>query len=107
MTASTLPKAVENFVAATNAHDVAALEKAFAAGATIVDNGNAFATEGELREFFQVHLVDPRIVLTPTSYDAGRLVASGDGEFPGGPLSFAFTFAITDDVITDLVIEPV
>ena len=32
MTAITLPKAIENFVAATNAHDVIALEKAFAPG---------------------------------------------------------------------------
>ena len=107
MTAITLPKAIEDFVAATNAHDVIALEKAFAPGATIVDDGRTFATETELREFFQLHLVDPKIVLTPTSYEDGRLVASGDGDFPGGPLSFAFTFGINDDAITDLVIEPV
>ena len=107
MTTITLPKAIENFVAATNAHDVSALEQAFAPGATVVDDGNAFATETELREFFQVHLVDPKIVLTPISFEDGRLVASGDGDFPGGPLSFAFTFGIKDDAITDLVIEPV
>ena len=29
MTAITLPKAIDNFVAATNAHDVSALQKAF------------------------------------------------------------------------------
>ncbi|RKQ88311.1 SnoaL-like protein [Solirubrobacter pauli] len=107
MTAITLPRAIETFVAATNAHDAKALEAAFAPGATIVDAGTTFATEAELREFFQVHLVNPKIVLTPTSYEDGRLVASGDGDFPGGPLSFAFTFGIDDDVITDPVIEPV
>lgn len=107
MTAITLPKAIENFVSATNAHDVDALQGAFAPGATIVDNGTAFATEAEVLEFFQVHLIAPKIVLTPTSYEHGRLVASGDGDFPGGPLSFAFTFGLEDDAITDLVIEPV
>lgn len=107
MTAITLPKAIEHFVAATNAHDASALEAAFAPGATVVDNGTTFATEAELREFFEVRLVAPKIVLTPTSYEDGRLVASGDGDFPGGPLSFAFTFGIEGDAITDLVIEPV
>lgn len=107
MTAITLPTAIEHFVAATNAHDVTALERVFSRGATIVDNGNTFATETELREFFETHLVAPKIVLTPTAYEDGRLVASGDGDFPGGPLSFAFTFGIEGDAITDLVIEPV
>lgn len=107
MTAFTLPTAIDDFVAATNAHDMGALERAFAPGATIVDNGTHFATEAELRAFFQDHLVGPKIVLTPTSYEDGRLVASGDGNFPGGPLSFAFTFKVEDGAITDLVIEPV
>lgn len=107
MTAITLPIAIENFVAATNAHDVSALERAFAPGATIVDNGSTFATETERRAFFQDHLVTPKIVLTPTSHEDGRLVASGDGDFPGGPLSFAFTFEVEGNAITDLVIEPV
>ncbi|MFI7587369.1 hypothetical protein ACIB24_09875 [Spongisporangium articulatum] len=46
-------------------------------------------------------------MLTPTSFEGDRLVASGDGDFPGGPLSFAFVFAIEDDRVTDLVIDPV
>lgn len=46
-------------------------------------------------------------MLTPTSFEGNRLVASGDGDFPGGPLSFAFVFDIKDNQIADLVIEPV
>jgi len=34
-------------------------------------------------------------------------VASGDGDFPGGPLDFAFDFETEDDAITSLSIEPV
>jgi hypothetical protein len=55
----------------------------------------------------QDHLIDPKIVLTLTSYADNRLVASGDGDFPGGPLSFAFVFGIKDDQVTDLAIDPV
>jgi len=99
-----LPRAVDNFVTATNAHDGEALFAVFAPGATVVDDGTTYATEAALREWIKVHQVDPRIVITPTSFDADRLVASVDGEFPGGPLVFAFTFATRDDVITDLSI---
>jgi hypothetical protein len=105
MTLITLPQAVENFIATTNAHDGDALFAAFATRATVVDDGTTYATEAELRGWIKVHQVDPKLGITPTSYDAGRLVASVDGEFPGGPLTFAFTFETKDDVITNLSID--
>lgn len=105
MSEITLPQAVEDFVTATNAHDGDGLLAVFAPGAVVVDDGTTYATETELREWIKVHQVDPKIVITPTSFDADRLVASVDGEFPGGPLSFAFTFATKGDAITHLSIE--
>ncbi|MEU7977944.1 nuclear transport factor 2 family protein [Micromonospora sp. NPDC049081] len=102
-----LPQAVENFVAATNAHDPNALAAVFADGATVHDDGTAYTGESAIREWIQVHLINPKIVITPTSFVDDRLVASGDGEFPGGPLSFAFVFGLKDDQVTDLAITPV
>ena len=106
MSVISLPQTVERFVSATNAHDADALLATFAPGAVVVDDGATFATETELRGFVEDQMVAPRIVLTPTSYDADRLVASGDGDFPGGPLTFAFVFTTEDDRITRLVIDP-
>jgi ketosteroid isomerase-like protein len=103
----TLPTAVENFVAATNTHDANALAAVFSDGATVRDDGKAYTGAAEIRAWIQGHLIDPRIVITPTSFAGDRLVASGDGDFPGGPLSFAFLFGIEDDRVTDLAIEPV
>jgi len=103
----TLPQAVENFVAATNTHDGNALAAVFGDGATVRDDGKTWVGGAEIRQWIEGHLITPRIVLTPTSYADGRLVASGDGDFPGGPLSFAFVFVIEDDRITDLAITPV
>jgi ketosteroid isomerase-like protein len=103
----TLPNAIENFIAATNAHDANALAAVFDDGATVRDDGKTWAGEAEIREWIQGHLIDPKIVLTPTSFAGDRLVASGDGDFPGGPLSFSFVFGIKDDQITDLAIAPV
>jgi ketosteroid isomerase-like protein len=106
MAVVTLPKAVDDFVSATNAHDADALFAVFAPDAIVVDDGATFATEAELRGFIGNQMVAPKIVLTPISYDSNRLVASGDGEFPGGPLTFAFDFATKDNLITHLSIEP-
>jgi ketosteroid isomerase-like protein len=100
-----LPQTIEQFVSATNAHDADALLAVFAPDAVVVDDGATFATEAELRGFVENQIVAPKVVLTPISYDADRLVASGDGDFPGGPLTFAFTFATKDDLITHLSIE--
>jgi ketosteroid isomerase-like protein len=107
MTVMSLPQAVEQFVSATNDHDADALLAVFAPEAVVVDDGATFATEDELSGFIRNQIVAPKIVLTPISYDGDRLVASGDGDFPGGPLTFAFTFATKDNLITHLSIEPV
>lgn len=102
----TLPTTVGAFVAATNAHDADALFAVFAGGATVTDDGTTYDTEPALREWIKVHQVDQRIVITPISWQGTRLVASVDGEFPGGPLRFAFTFTEQDGTITGLSIEP-
>ena len=63
----------------------------FAPDAVVVDDGATYATEAELRGLIQNQIVAPKVVLTPISYyEADRLVASGDGDFPGNPLTFAF-----------------
>ncbi|BCJ48375.1 polyketide cyclase [Actinoplanes ianthinogenes] len=107
MSVITLPKAVGDFIAATNAHDATSLATVFSDTATVRDAGKTWTGEAELREWIQGHLIDPKVVLTPTSFAGDRLIASGDGDFPGGPLSFALMFAIKHDKITDLAIEPV
>jgi hypothetical protein len=105
MSTITLPKAVQDFVTTTNSHDGDALFAVFAPGATVVDDGTTYATASAVREWIKVHQVDPKVVITPTSFDANRLVASVDGDFPGGPLVFAFSFTTGDDRITSLSIE--
>lgn len=105
MAVISLPQAVEQFVSATNAHDADALFAVFAPGAVVVDDGTTFATEADLRGLIENQIVAPKVVLTPISYDADRLVASGAGEFPGSPLTFAFTFMTENDLVTHLSIE--
>ncbi|WP_432505145.1 hypothetical protein [Kineococcus arenarius] len=105
MSSITLTKAVQNFVTTTNAHDEEALFAVFAPGATVVDDGTTYATEDAVREWIRVHQVEPRIVITPTSFERNRLEASIDGEFPGGPLAFVFAFTTQGDLVSHLSIE--
>lgn len=107
MTEIDLPQGIERFVATNNAHDGDALLALFAPGATVADDGKTHTTAAEIRAWIKSHLTDPNIVITPRSYDGGRLIASGDGDFPGGPLDFAFDFELADGAITSLSIEPV
>jgi hypothetical protein len=105
MAVSTLPQVVEQFVSATKAHDADAMFAAFAPGAVVVDDGHTFDTEEKLRSLIKDQIVAPKVVLTPISYEGDRMVASGAGEFPGSPLTFAFTFTTEDNLITHLAIE--
>jgi len=107
MSVLSLPQVVERFVSTNNAHDGEALAALFAPGATVVDDGHTFATQEQIRGFINDQLVAPKVVITPTSYEDDRLVASCDGEFPGGPLTFAFVFQAEGDAITHLAIEVV
>ncbi|KQQ06047.1 MULTISPECIES: nuclear transport factor 2 family protein [unclassified Rathayibacter] len=105
MTTLTLPTAVDAFVAATNAHDGDALFAVFARDAVVVDDGATYSTPDRVREWLTVHQIEPRVVITPSSFEDGRLVASVDGDFPGGPLAFVFRFATRDGLVTELTIE--
>ncbi|MCF7551760.1 SDR family NAD(P)-dependent oxidoreductase [Pseudonocardia sp. WMMC193] len=102
-----LPAAVQTFVAATNTHDAEALLAVFAPGATVADDGATHSTAAAIRGWIQSHLIDPRIVITPISFGGDRMVASGDGDFPGGPLTFVFDFATDGELVTSLSIAPV
>lgn len=105
MSAITLPKAVENFVAANNNHDVEALMATFAADAIVSDDGETYTDDAGIRAWIGSHLVAPRIDITPTSFDGDRMVALSAGEFPGSPMSFAYNFDIDGDLVKGLSID--
>ncbi|MUK00630.1 hypothetical protein GM708_01005 [Vibrio cholerae] len=101
----TLPKAVENFVAANNAHDVDALMATLAADAVVSDDGRTYTDDAEICAWIGSHLIAPTIVITPTSFDGNRMVASSSGDFPGSPQPFTFKFDIDGDLVKGLSID--
>jgi ketosteroid isomerase-like protein len=105
MSAITLPKAVENFVAANNSHDVDALMATLAADAVVSDDGETYTDDASIRAWIGSHLIAPKIEIAPTSFDGNRMVASSSGDFPGSPMSFAYNFDIDGDRVTGLSID--
>src|ERR1041384_5721912 len=96
-----LPKAVENFVAAVNDHDAEALFGVLAEGAVVRDNGHTFTSEAEIRAWIQSDVIGPKVVMSPTSFEDGRLVASSNADLPGGPWDFVYAFVMKDDLVSD------
>lgn len=105
MSAVTLPKAVADFVAATNAHDADGLFAVLADGAVVRDDGHTLTTEAEIRAWIRSHLVEPRIVISPTSFEGGRLIAVTDAAALEAPLTFAYDVVIDGDLISELAID--
>jgi hypothetical protein len=107
MSEITLPKAVENFVAANNTHDVDALMATLSADAVVSDDGKTYTDDADIRDWIGSHLIGPKIVIHPTSFEGNRMVASSTGDFPGNTQPFAFDFDFDGDLVKGLSIEPV
>ncbi|MHA7239811.1 nuclear transport factor 2 family protein [Arthrobacter sp. TMS1-12-1] len=101
---------VVDFIAATNRHDADALFALFAPDATVSDDGTTYTTSAEIQQWIRDHQIAPRITLDPLAYNrtddgAATLIAAADGDFPGGPLPFAFDFTFDDGQVTALSIS--
>lgn len=105
MSEITLPKAIENFVAANNTHDVDALMATLSADAVVSDDGKTYTDDAGIRGWIGSHLIGPKIVITPTSFEGNRMVASSAGDFPGSPQPFAFNFDVDGDLVKSLSID--
>ncbi|PZE86783.1 nuclear transport factor 2 family protein [Curtobacterium sp. MCBD17_032] len=101
---------VKDFIGATNRHDADALLAVFAADASVTDDGTTYTGSAEIEQWIREHQIAPRITLGPTAYENGdgsavQLTASADGDFPGGPLPFAFRFTLDAQSVQALEIR--
>ena len=104
-----LPTAIELYFAAENSGDVGALDTCLSAGATVLDEGRTYAGLAEIKRWKAEtkkkygHTIEP---LHAEERD-GRTVVKGkvSGNFPGSPVTLAFSFALADDKIASLEIH--
>jgi hypothetical protein len=104
-----LPKPIELYMSAENAHDTDALAACFAPDATVKDEGRTrkglkdiVAWRRETAEKYQ-HTVEPIAI----AEQAGKTVVTTklSGNFPGSPITLNFAFQLRNDKITSLDIR--
>jgi len=106
----TLPATIDLYFTSENAHDPSAIDRCFAAGADVRDEGKTFngiaaikTWRVETGEKYH-HTVEPRIVSTRD----GKVVVTAkvSGDFPGSPINLEHIFEIEGGRIVSLEIRP-
>jgi hypothetical protein len=106
----TLPAPIALYFTSENAHDTSAVDRCFAAGAVVRDEGKTItgvaaiqAWRAETEQKYH-HIVEPLSVATRD----GKVVVTGkvSGNFPGSPINLQHIFEIKDGRIVSLEIRP-
>jgi SnoaL-like domain len=106
----TLPASIDLYFTSENAHDPSAINRCFAVGAVVRDEGKTItdvaaikAWRIETSEKYH-HVVEPLSVSTRD----GKVVVTGkvSGDFPGSPINLDHSFEIEDGRIVSLEIRP-
>jgi hypothetical protein len=100
MAATVTEPLVASFVEATNRHDADELAGLFGPESVVIDDNTEYRGAAQIARWLQEHQIAPKITLTVVDYDptTSTLTANADGDFPGGPLPFAFRFTLADTI---------
>lgn len=107
----TLPAPISTYLAAHREHDTTTAIAAFAADATVTDEGRTHEGVDQIRAWMEKS--SGEFTYTTSFVSASRDDAGGwdvvqhlEGDFPGGEVDLHFRFALEGDRIARLVIEP-
>jgi hypothetical protein len=106
-----LPTIVRTYLTAHREHDNTTAIAAFAADATVIDEGHTYLGLEEIRDWLQQSAGEYTYTIELTGAD--RLgedhwvaIQHLEGNFPGGVVDLRFEFSIAGDKIRRLVIAP-
>jgi len=101
-----LPKAVEAYIAAKNAHDPEAAAQTFAEDGIVHDEAKVHRGRAEIAAWTSDTVEKYRMTMTPLSATerGGKtvVIAKVEGTFPGSPIDLTFNFELGDDGIRSL-----
>jgi SnoaL-like protein len=106
----TLRPPIDLYFTSENAHDPSAIDRCFAAGAVVLDEGKTITSVAAIKAWRVEtgekyhHTVEPLIVSTQD----GKVVVTGkvSGNFPGSPIKLEHLFQIESGRIASLEIRP-
>ncbi|MDG2522603.1 nuclear transport factor 2 family protein [Caulobacter segnis] len=103
-----IPLPIADYVAANARLDIDGMMKPFAADAVLLDNGERFAGQAEIRTLLTKMGTGLKAIFTPDTirHDHGQVVVEGQthGDFKGSPIRFTYRFDLDGDVIKALEI---
>src|SRR5207249_4023673 len=106
---ATLPRPIQNYIDASNAHDVPSILACFADDATVRDENTTHRSKIDIERWLRTTIEKYRFQfkpLSPEARDNETIVAVQiSGTFPGSPITLDYHFAIADDKITALIID--
>jgi hypothetical protein len=97
----TLPKTLDNYFAAQNAHDVEGMVTCFAPDAEVRDESRHYSGHDEIREWKRETIAKYGISIEPLDQtnEGGTTTIIGrvTGNFPGSPANLTYGFGLSEE----------
>jgi len=108
---ATIPDVIQDYQAAHDRHYTDIALAAFTADATVLDDGREHHGSAAIRQWLASAASEytfTRTLLGAEPLDEGRWLVRNhlEGDFPGGEVDLGYEFALTDGLISRLVIAP-
>src|SRR5207245_944670 len=104
-----LPRTIQNYIDASNAHDVQSILACFADDAMVRDENTTHRGKIDIERWTTSTIEKYKFQFKPLSAeerDSETIVAVQiSGTFPGSPISLDYRFALTNDKIASLIID--
>jgi len=104
-----LPRTIQNYIDASNAHDVQSILACFADDATVRDENTTHRGKIDIERWATETIEKYKFQFKPLSTedrDNETVVAVEiSGTFPGSPISLDYRFALTSDKIASLTVD--
>ena len=106
---ATLPRPIQNYIDASNAHDVPSILACFADDATVRDENTTHRGKIDIERWATETIEKYKFQFKPLGAKDGDnetiVAVEISGTFPGSPISLDYRFALTSDKIASLTID--
>jgi hypothetical protein len=104
-----LPRPIQNYIEASNAHNVQSILACFSDDATVRDENTTHRGKIDIERWLKTTIEKYAFRFNPLKVhqsDAETVVnVEISGTFPGSPITLDYHFTIADDKITSLIID--
>jgi ketosteroid isomerase-like protein len=104
-----LPRPIQNYIDASNAHDVPSILDCFAEDPTVRDENETHRGKIDIERWLRTTIEKYKFQFKPLSAEARDnetiVAVQISGTFPGSPITLDYHFALVDEKIASLLID--